>query len=237
MKAMILAAGRGQRMRPLTDARPKPLLEAGGKPLIQHHIERLAAAGISDLVINLAWKGAMIPEALGDGARFGVRIAYSDEGDAALETGGGIFKALPLLGHAPFIIVNGDVWTDYPFQLLLQRFSGDLGRAGSDLAHLVLVANPPQHPSGDFGLSAGRVTEGQEGRGTYSGIAVYAPQFFAGCAPGAFKLLPLLQAAIRDNRISGERYEGEWFDIGTPQRLAELDKKLRRGSAVGPAAQ
>lgn len=232
MKAMILAAGRGQRMRPLTDARPKPLLEAGGKPLIQHHIERLAAAGVRDLVINLAWKGAMIPEALGDGSRFGVKIAYSDEGEAALETGGGIFKALPLLGGAPFLIVNGDVWTDYPFEPLLNRFGGgDLGQAGSDLAHLVLVANPSQHPQGDFGLSAGRVTEGQEGRGTYSGIAVYAPQFFAGCQPGAFKLLPLLQAAIRDNRVSGERYAGEWFDIGTPQRLAELDGKLRQGGA------
>ena len=227
MKAMILAAGRGQRMRPLTDAKPKPLLEAGGKPLIQHHIERLAAAGVRDLVINLAWLGAMIPETLGDGSRFGVRIAYSDEGDTALETGGGIFKALPLLGPAPFILVNGDVWTDYPLERLLKRLRGnELGQAGGDLAHLVLVANPPQHPQGDFGLTAGRVTEGQEGRGTYSGIAVYAPQFFAGCEPGAFKLLPLLQAAIRDNRVGGEHYEGEWFDIGTPQRLAELDAKL-----------
>ena len=159
MKAMILAAGRGQRMRPLTDARPKPLLEAGGKPLIQHHIERLAAAGVRDLVINLAWKGAMIAETLGDGSRFGVKIAYSDEGDAALETGGGIFKALPLLGDAPFLIVNGDVWTDYPFGPLLKRFRGSaLGQSGSDLAHLVLVTNPSQHPQGDFGLSAGRVT-------------------------------------------------------------------------------
>lgn len=225
MKAMILAAGRGQRMRPLTDTKPKPLLEAGGKPLIQHHIERLAAAGVRDLVINLAWQGAMIPKALGDGSRFGVKIAYSDEGDAALETGGGIFKALPLLGGAPFIVVNGDVWTDYPLELLLQRFQD------GDLAHLVLVANPPQHPQGDFGLSAGRVTEGQEGRGTYSGIAVYAPQFFAGCEPGAFKLLPLLQAAIRDKRVGGERYDGQWFDIGTPQRLAELDAMLRQVSA------
>jgi N-acetyl-alpha-D-muramate 1-phosphate uridylyltransferase len=231
MKAMILAAGRGQRMRPLTDAKPKPLLEADGKPLIQYHIERLSAAGVRDLVINLAWKGAMIAESLGDGSRFGVKIAYSDEGDAALETGGGIFKALPLLGPAPFIIVNGDVWTDYPFEPLLKRFRGsDLGQAGRDLAHLVLVANPPQHPQGDFGLTAGRVTEGQEGRGTYSGIAVYAPQFFAGCEPGAFKLLPLLQAAIRDNRVSAERYDGRWFDIGTPQRLTELDQMLRERS-------
>lgn len=228
MKAMILAAGRGQRMRPLTDAKPKPLLEAGGQPLIQHHIERLAAAGVRELVINLAWRGSMIREALGDGSRLGVSIAYSDEGDAALETGGGIFKALPLLGAAPFLIVNGDVWTDYPFARLVERFrDSDLGRQGEALGHLVLVPNPPQHAQGDFGLSGGRVTEEQEGRGTYSGIAVYAPQFFAGCAPGAFKLLPLLQAAIRDGRLSGERYQGRWFDIGTPQRLAELDAMLR----------
>jgi MurNAc alpha-1-phosphate uridylyltransferase len=229
MKAMILAAGRGQRMRPLTDAKPKPLLEAGGKPLIQHHIERLAAAGVRDLVINLAWKGAMIRDALGSGSQFGVSIAYSDEGDIALETGGGIFNALPLLGTAPFLIVNADVWTDYPLERLVSRFRGSsLGKAGSDLAHLVLVANPPQHALGDFGLNAGRINEAQAGRGTYSGIAVYAPQFFAGCEPGAFKLLPLLQAAIRADRLGGERYAGKWFDIGTPQRLAELDGLLRQ---------
>lgn len=228
MRAMILAAGRGERMRPLTDHKPKPLLEAGGKPLVQYHIERLAAAGVRELVINLAWRGAMIRDALGDGSRFGVSIAYSDEGDAALETGGGIFKALPLLGSAPFLIVNGDVWTDYPFGPLVSRFGGSgLGTTGNDAAHLVLVPNPPQHTQGDFGLSAGRVNEGLEERGTYSGIAVYAPQFFAGCRPGAFKLLPLLQRAIGENRLSGERYTGQWFDIGTPQRLMELDAMLR----------
>lgn len=231
MKAMILAAGRGERMRPLTDTLPKPLLPVGGKPLIQHHIEALAAAGVRELVINLAWKGAMIPAALGDGARFGVRIAYSDEGDAALETGGGIFKALPLLGDAPFIIVNGDIWTDYPFGKLVERCGAQgLTGAGNDLAHLVLVPNPPQHLRGDFALSGGRVTEAHGERGTYSGIAVYAPAFFADCAPGPFKLLTPLLAAMRAGRIGGERYEGEWFDIGTPQRLAALDAKLRRGS-------
>jgi len=227
MKAMILAAGRGQRMRPLTDAMPKPLLPVGGKPLIQYHIERLAAAGVRELVINLAWQGAMIPAALGDGSRFGVRIAYSDEADAALETGGGIFKALPLLGDAPFLIVNGDIWTDYPFERLVTRFGASGFAATHDLAHLVLVPNPPQHAKGDFALNEGRVTEAQSERGTYSGIAVYAPQFFADCLPRAFKLLTPLLAAMRADRISGERYEGSWFDIGTPQRLVELDAMLR----------
>ena len=227
MRAMILAAGRGERMRPLTDACPKPLLPVGGKPLIQHHIEHLAAAGVRELVINLAWQGAMIPAALGDGSRFGVRIQYSDEGDAALETGGGIFRALPLLGTAPFMIVNGDVWTDYPFERLFGR-TGGAELAPGDLAHLVLVPNPAQHPRGDFGLDAGRVSAVQGERGTYSGIAVYRPEFFADCRPGAFKLLPPLLAAIGDNRVSGERYDGTWFDIGTPQRLADLDALLRQ---------
>jgi MurNAc alpha-1-phosphate uridylyltransferase len=227
MKAMILAAGRGQRMRPLTDTQPKPLLQAGGKPLIQHHIERLAAAGVRELVINLAWQGAMIREAMGDGARFGVQIAYSDEGETALETGGGIFRALPLLGAAPFLVVNGDIWTDYPFEQLLARFhNGALGTTGRDLAHLVLVPNPPQHARGDFGLADGRTTAEQGERVTYSGIAVYAPQFFSGCEPGAFKLITPLLAAIHDDRVGGERYDGQWFDIGTPQRLAELDELL-----------
>ena len=227
MKAMILAAGRGERMRPLTDACPKPLLEAGGRPLIQHHIERLVAAGVQDVVINLAWRGAMIRAALGDGSRFGVRIEYSDEGEAALETGGGIFHALPLLGDVPFLIVNGDIWTDYPFEQLLKRFNGSvLGQAGADLAHLVLVPNPPHVSRGDFGLLDGRVHESTGERATYSGIAVYAPQFFAACQAGPFKLLGPLLAAIRAGRVSGERYEGDWSDIGTPQRLEELQRRL-----------
>jgi N-acetyl-alpha-D-muramate 1-phosphate uridylyltransferase len=228
MRAMILAAGRGERMRPLTDTLPKPLLPVGGKPLIQHHIERLAAAGVRELVINLAWKGAMIPATLGDGSKFGVRIAYSDEAGAALETGGGIFKALPLLGAAPFLIVNGDIWTDYPFERLISRFGANgFEDRPRDLAHLVLVPNPPQHAQGDFSLLNGRVTEGEGERGTYSGVAVYSPGFFADCAPGAFKLLPPLLSAMRAGRISGERYQGLWFDIGTPQRLAQLDELLQ----------
>jgi MurNAc alpha-1-phosphate uridylyltransferase len=221
MKAMILAAGRGERMRPLTDAMPKPLLPVADKPLIQHHIERLARAGIRELVINLAWKGAMLREALGSGERFGVRIAYSDEGERALETGGGIFNALPLLGSDPFLIVNGDVWTDFPFGTLVDK---DLGR---DLAHLVLVPNPPQQEKGDFSLAAGRVIERSGATATYSGVAVFAPEFFAACAPGPCKLLPPLLAAIGAGRMSGELYAGEWFDIGTPHRLAELDALLR----------
>jgi N-acetyl-alpha-D-muramate 1-phosphate uridylyltransferase len=225
---MILAAGRGERMRPLTDHMPKPLLSVAGKPLIQHHIERLARAGVRELVINLAWKGTMIREALGTGAQFGVEIAYSDEGERALETGGGIVNALPLLGAAPFLIVNGDVWTDYPFEPLVARFqTSGLGRAGHDLAHVVLVPNPPQHVRGDFTLSDGRVTERSAETATYSGIAVYSREFFAGCPVGPFPLLAPLTEAIRVRRLSGERYEGRWFDIGTPQRLAELDELLR----------
>jgi len=221
MKAMILAAGRGERMRPLTDAMPKPLLPVADKPLIRHHIERLARAGVRELVITLAWKGAMRREALGNGERFGVRIAYSDEGERALETGGGIFNALPLLGSDPFLIVNGDVWTDFPFGALLDK------HLGRDLAHLVLVPNPPQHEKGDFSLAADRVIERSGATATYSGVAVFAPEFFAACAPGPFKLLPPLLAAIGADRVSGELYSGEWFDIGTPQRLAELDGLLR----------
>lgn len=222
MKAMILAAGRGERMRPLTDAMPKPLLPVADKPLIQHHIERLARAGVRELVINLAWKGAMLRETLGNGERFGVRIAYSDEGDRALETGGGIFNALPLLGNDPFLIVNGDVWTDFPFGSLVEK---GLGR--QDLAHLVLVPNPPQHAKGDFSLAGDRVTERSGATATYSGVAVFSPAFFADCSAGPFKLLPPLLAAIGAGRLSGELYSGEWYDIGTPQRLAELDALLR----------
>ena len=225
---MILAAGRGERMRPLTDNMPKPLLPVVDKPLIQHHIERLARAGIREIVINLAWKGAMIREALRTGAQFGVDIVYSDEGDRALETGGGIFNALPLLGIEPFLIVNGDVWTDFPFEKLIARFEHcALGRAGSDLAHLVLVPNPPQHALGDFSLSNERVLERRESSLTYSGIGVYSAEFFDGCPAGPFKLLGLLMSAIKAGRLSGERYAGQWFDIGTPQRLGELDAQLR----------
>lgn len=218
MKAMILAAGRGNRMRPLTDHTPKPLLAAGGKPLIVHHIERLAAAGMRDLVINHAHLGAQIESALGDGARFGVRIRYSPEGEA-LETGGGIFRALPLLGPDPFLVVNGDVWADVDL--------GGLELGEGDLAHLVLVGNPPHHPRGDFALVQGRVCAEGEPRYTFSGIGIYRPELFAGCEPGVFPLAPLLRRAMEAGRVGGQLHGGRWFDIGTPQRLDELDRMLR----------
>ncbi|SDX87868.1 MurNAc alpha-1-phosphate uridylyltransferase [Allochromatium warmingii] len=218
MKAMILAAGRGERMRPLTDHTPKPLLVAGGKPLIYYHIERLAAAGICELVINHAHLGAQIEAALGDGSAFGVRIRYSPEA-AALETGGGIFRALPLLGPDPFLVINGDVWTDIALT--------DLQLGADDLAQLVLVANPPQHPHGDFVLRAGRVQETGTPRLTFSGIGLYRPELFAGQQADAFPLAPLLRQAMAVGRVGGQQHRGHWFDIGTPERLAALDAWLR----------
>lgn len=220
MKAMILAAGRGERMRPLTDTTPKPLLMAGGKRLIEYHIEALATAGITELVINHAHLGEQIEQALGSGERYGVAIQYSAEGQGqALETGGGIYKALPLLGDEPFLVVNGDVWTDYPFKSLLE--------CEVELAHLVLVDNPPHNNEGDFYLQAdGRISSDGSPRLTFSGIGIYHPQLFAGCQPGAFPLAPLLRSAMAAGRVSGEHYRGQWLDIGTPQRLQDLDQAL-----------
>ena len=220
MKAMILAAGRGERMRPLTDHTPKPLLVAGGKPLIYYHIERLAAAGICELVINHAHLGALFEAALGDGSAFGVRIRYSPE-TSALETGGGILRALPLLGPDPFLVINGDVWADIALT--------DLQLGANDLAQLVLVANPPQHPHGDFVLRAGRVQETGTPRLTFSGIGLYRPELFAGQQAGAFPLAPLLRQAMAVGRVGGQQHRGHWFDIGTPERLAALDAWLRGG--------
>jgi N-acetyl-alpha-D-muramate 1-phosphate uridylyltransferase len=219
MRAMILAAGRGERMRPLTDVAPKPLLPAGGKPLIQYHIEALAAAGVRDIVINLAWKGDMIRDTLGDGGRFGVDIAYTDEGDSALETGGGIFGALPLLGSAPFIVVSGDIWTDYRFGTLATALSS------RDLAHFVLVPNPSYHSKGDFGLDQGRVLDRGE-RFTYANIGMFSPAFFEGCRPGRFALAPLMFARAQEGRTSGELYSGRWFNVGTPAQLQHLHETL-----------
>ena len=221
MKAMILAAGRGERMRPLTDTCPKPLLAAGGKPLIAWHIERLAAAGIVELVINHAHLGQMIEDTLGDGSAFGVRIRYSPEG-SALETAGGIARALPLLGDAPFLVVNGDVFCDADF--------AGLRRAAEELnpvrcAHLLLVANPEHNPGGDFGLTPdGLVHEGEGERLTFSGLGAYHPALFAGLSPDApAKLAPLLRAAMARNRVSGARLLGRWVDVGTPERLAWIN--------------
>ena len=223
MRAMILAAGRGERMRPLTLTRPKPLLDVGGEALIEHHLRALAAAGFVQLVVNLSWLGEQICAALGDGSRLGVDVRYSDEGPEPLETGGGIFRALPLLGPAPFLVLNGDVWTDYPYARLRECL-----RSG-DLAHLVLVPNPAHNEQGDFVLRDGRMVEGEAGeRFTFSGIGVYRPELFEGCRDGIFKLAPLLRSAARAGRVSAELYGGEWLDIGTPERLADLDRRLRR---------
>lgn len=222
MKAMILAAGRGERMRPLTDSVPKPLLQAGDRSLIEHHIDALARAGVTRIVINHARLGGMIEAHLGDGARHGVEIVYSPEGPAALETGGGILRALPLLGDAPFLVVNADVWTDLPF--------ADLPRRPPGLAHLALVPNPPEHPAGDFALdSGGRVANDGPARYTYAGIAVLSPALFAHSTPGAFPLAPLLRAAADRGEVTGELHAGSWMDIGTPERLERLRESLRRG--------
>jgi MurNAc alpha-1-phosphate uridylyltransferase len=217
---MILAAGRGQRMRPLTDTTPKPLLPAGGRPLIVHLIERLVAAGRAGLVINHSHLGPQIEEYLGDGGRFGARIVYSQEPEERLETGGGIFRALPLIDTDPFVVVNGDIWTDYAFAHLPNRLTG--------LAHLVLVDNPAHHPQGDFMLDGGRVSDADGRRLTFSGIGVYAHALFANCRPGRFPLAPILRAAMTRGLVSGEHYRGRWHDVGTPERLAEVDRSLRR---------
>jgi N-acetyl-alpha-D-muramate 1-phosphate uridylyltransferase len=221
MKAMILAAGRGERMRPLTDHTPKPLLEVGGKPLIVWHIEHLAAAGFRELVINHAHLGKQIEEALGNGSQFGVSIQYSPEGEA-LETAGGIANALHLLGEAPFLVVNGDIFTDYDFSLLNHGLKDGL------LAWLVLVDNPEHNAKGDFALAGAGVMEDGPEMHTFSGIGVYRPELFAAIAPGGkAKLAPLLRAAMRSCKVGGEFYAGCWTDVGTPQRLTELDAALK----------
>ena len=225
MKVMILAAGVGERMRPLTEHTPKPLLEAGGRPLIAWHIEALAVLGLSELVINVSHLAGQIMDWCGDGSRWGVRIRYSREAEP-LETAGGIHRALPLLGEAPFLVVNGDVWTTFPLQRLLAQRSLLPGAA-----HLVLVDNPPQHPDGDFCVTAGGGLSARpaDTRGlTYAGIGVYTPEFFANMAPGKLPLRPLLDAAIAAGRVSGEHFGGAWTDVGTPQRLRELDTFLSR---------
>jgi MurNAc alpha-1-phosphate uridylyltransferase len=219
---MILAAGRGERMRPLTDHTPKPLLPVAGKPLIAWHLERLAAAGFEQIVINHAHLGHMIEAALGNGEAWGVNIRYSAEGEGqALETGGGILRALPLLGDAPFLVLNGDVWSDIDM--------AGLGLHGADLAELVMVPNPAHHPDGDFALEHGRVRESGAEKLTFSGVGVYSPALFAGCQAGAFPLAPLLRAAIRVDRVAGREHAGEWVDVGTPARLAWVERRVRGG--------
>lgn len=217
MKAMILAAGRGERMRPLTDHTPKPLLLAGGKPLIEHTISQLVAAGFTDIVINHAHLGQQLEDRLGDGQRFGANICYSSEGEQALETAGGIIKALPLLGQDAFLVVNGDIATDFPF--------AGLQHIDVDLAHLVFVNNPDHHAQGDFGLTGeGLVTEVGAEKFTFSGIGLYRPELFDNIPAGVLKLRPLFCQAIAEQRLTGQHHSGFWMDIGTPERLQELDQ-------------
>ena len=219
MRAMILAAGKGERMRPLTLHTPKPLIPVAGVPLIEYHLRALAQAGVTDVVINHAWLGDKIEAHVGDGARFGVQIVYSKESQP-LETGGGIYQALPLLGHEPFIVVNGDVFTDYDFAELQKPLQG--------LAHLVLINNPEHHLEGDFSLEDGRVLAPAADTLTYSGIAVLHPELFVDCQAGAFKLAPLLRQAITQGQISGEHFNGCWIDVGTQERLAAAQAVLAR---------
>ncbi|MDZ7751509.1 MAG: nucleotidyltransferase family protein [Gammaproteobacteria bacterium] len=220
--AMILAAGRGERLRPLTDRLPKPLVEAGGETLIGRHVRCLASAGYGRLVINTAHLGHLIEKALGDGRGWGVDIVYSREDGTALDTGGGILNALELMGGGPFPVVNGDIWTDYPFERM--------ALAPADLAHLVLVPNPDHNTAGDFALAAGRVTDWVSGEApgalTFSGIGIYHPDLFQGCEPGIFPLAPLLRDAAARGRVSGECYAGAWTDVGTVARLEELRRRV-----------
>ena len=224
MDALILAAGRGERMRPLTDRVPKPLLAAGGQTLIERHVHALVGAGVKRLVVNLAHLGQQIEEHLGDGERFGAAIRYSPEPAGALETGGGIVNALPLLRSDPFLVLNADIWTDFDFRELPTDFGG--------LAWLLLVDNPPQHPDGDFRLHDGRVHELSAARGTpltFSGIGCYRRALFAGHAPGRYPLAPILRAAMGAGMVSGQHYSGEWWDVGTLDRLQALRQRLATG--------
>jgi len=214
MRAMILAAGRGERLRPLTDSIPKPLVELGGRPLIEYHLQALSAAGFREIVINQGHLGDQLPDALGDGCRWGVHIHWSVEQPEPLETGGGIFQALPMLGNGPFLVVNGDIWTRYDF--------GRLRAVKCDWAHLVMVPNPAYNRSGDFALTGARVRETGPGKRTFSGIAVYHPRLFAGCRPGKFSVVPLLRTAMEDYVVTGELYAGDWNDIGTIERLEAM---------------
>ncbi len=240
MKALIFAAGKGERMRPLTERTPKPLLPVGGKPLIVWHLEKLSAMGITDVVINIAWLAECFEPALGDGSRWGLRLHYSHEGTEPLETGGGMLHALGLLGDAPFLVVNGDIWTDYDFHRLPREPSG--------LAHLLMVNNPPQHPRGDFALDDNGLLQADgAAKLTYAGIGVYRTNILdhwrtiIGDAPGTekfpprFKIVPLLWAAMANGHVTGEYHAGAWADVGTPERLSELDRRLSAAAGAGTA--
>lgn len=218
MKAMVLAAGRGERMRPLTDQVPKPLVRVAGRALLDYHLEGLARAGVSEVVVNLSWLGEQIRRHLDTRVGAGPLIRYSEEGYPALETGGGLFRALPLLGDAPFLVVNADVYCPFDF--------ATLSLSGNDLARLVLVPNPAHNPDGDFVLENGRVHDGEGARLTFSGISLLHPALFAGCRDGAFPLAPLLRKAMAQGRVSGQVHPGLWSDVGTPRRLQALEQQL-----------
>lgn len=219
MKAMLLAAGRGERMRPITDSLPKPLVPVAGKPLIAWHLAALARAGYREVVVNTSWLAAQLHEALGDGSAWGVSISWSDEGPVPLETGGGIFRAVPLLGPGPFLVVNADIWTDIDFAALSLEDGAH--------ARLVLVPNPPHNVRGDFGLDGDLVVSRDTDRFTYSGVGMFRREFFDGASGERFPLLPLLNRAIAARRVRGELHRGAWSDVGTPERLAALDARLR----------
>lgn len=222
MKAMLLAAGRGQRLRPRTDFVPKALIKVRGHSLIERHLLRLSEAGCLDVVINLGWLGPMICDELGDGSRYGLSISYSDEGWPAFDTGGGIRRALPLLGSNPFLVINADIWTDYP---LLSLVSSAKALANRDMIHMVLVSNPPDHARGDFGLSAGRIVTSTP-YFTFSGLSILRPAFFNDSPDGPFPIAPLWRQAIAEGRASGEFYGGRWCDVGTEKRLKLLESNL-----------
>lgn len=230
MRAMILAAGLGTRMRPLTNHTPKPMLKVAGMPLIEHQVRRLVAAGITDIVINHAYLGQQIEAYLKDGLDFNCRIQYSAEPEP-LETGGGIFKALPLLGEAPFLLVNGDIWLDLDYRLLMSQ--AVTASMENKLAHLVLVNNPEHNPDGDFYIADGLVSQNYLGQGnkdkyTFSGVSIIHPDLFVGCAAGVFKLAPLFKQAMDDAKVSGQLYSGYWLDVGTPERLASLETYIEK---------
>ena len=221
MKAMILAAGRGERLRPLTDHTPKPLLPVAGRPLIEYTIATLEKAGFINIVINLAYLGENIRQALGDGEHLGVSIEYSNEVEKRLETGGGIFHALPILGNEPFLVVNGDIATNFPFAQVSASIDG--------LAHLILVPNPDHHQQGDFALDGKIVEPDGENCHTFSGIGIYHPDLFLSCTPGRFRLAPLLRQAMIDQKVTGELYEGFWTDVGSLERLQLLEDQISEG--------
>jgi len=216
MIAMILAAGRGERLRPLTHTTPKALVEVRGMSLLERHLNAVKSAGVENVVINLGWLGEKITEQIGSGSRYGLSVVYSPEGEDILETGGGIHRALPLLGSDPFLVVNADVYTDMPLPSTLPEDAD---------AHLVLVPKPAHKQRGDFDLVEGRVANGEDPAFTFSGVAIYRPDFFAGCAPGRFPLAPMLRAAADNSRLTGTLYNGIWEDVGTPERLQELNRQ------------